>query len=225
MELSKPTLYIFISLYALEITLGVVGNVTTLIVLLFGKKCKNEIRLFLINLAVADLFMVILCLPFTLQNTITVEFTLPAFFCSAILFTQMLSVALSVFTNVSIGVERLLAVKYPFLHLRFTRCRRGLTLLAIWILSIAFSGTQLQISYVLTQNGTVYCDEKFPNLTADHVYAVCLLFILCILPSTSLMVLYGVISRHLWFRELPGAADDVRDKLQIKNSRKVLLCL
>lgn len=53
-------------LYIIIFILGVFGNVVVIVVILANKNMKSTVNLFLINLCVADLLVMIICMPPTL---------------------------------------------------------------------------------------------------------------------------------------------------------------
>ena len=59
---------IFYTIYVIAIILGAGGNIISIIVFTKGRRCNTDIRAFLINLALADLMMAIICLPFSFTS-------------------------------------------------------------------------------------------------------------------------------------------------------------
>ena len=220
MKLPQSTEYIFYTLYSLEIVLSVAGNVVVLFVLTFGQKCRNEIRPYLINLAIGDLMMAVFCLPATVEYVVTVVWKLPAFMCPFILFLQNTSVAASVYTNVAISIDRLMAVKYPFS--RRLRHHQIWALATVWIASVGFSAIELWVSKVeIINNGTYICREDWPDDTGEQSYTIACLLILILFPGILLLVLYSIISKHLWVSTLPGSEEDPRNVTKLRARRKV----
>lgn len=98
---------ILIALYSVTTLLSVAGNLLVLVVLSLGKHLKTELKVFLINLALADLAMASFCMPFTFTQVMLGRWVFGAIMCPLVLFMQVLSVAVSIFTNMAIGIDRL----------------------------------------------------------------------------------------------------------------------
>ena len=66
-----------ITLYSITSLLALIGNLAVIIVELFGSESAPNIRKYLINLAVSDIILGVLCVPFT--YTVSVFLTLAAY--------------------------------------------------------------------------------------------------------------------------------------------------
>ena len=64
LELPPESQITLITLYTLTTALALIGNVSVIIVLVFGHRSKTEIRKYLLNLAVSDICMATFCIPF-----------------------------------------------------------------------------------------------------------------------------------------------------------------
>lgn len=64
LELPPESQITLITLYTLTTTLALIGNVSVIIVLVFGHRSKTEIRKYLLNLAISDICMATFCIPF-----------------------------------------------------------------------------------------------------------------------------------------------------------------
>ena len=106
LELSNSAQIVLITLYTITILLSVVGNLLVIIVLVCGSRMKTELTVFLINLAVADLCMASFCMPFTFTQVMLGRWVFGALMCPLVLFMQVFSVAVSIFTNMAIGIDR-----------------------------------------------------------------------------------------------------------------------
>lgn len=63
--LSKPIQVFLICLYTVTSLLALGGNVTSIWVLMVGKRSSRELRIFLVNLALSDITMALFSIPFT----------------------------------------------------------------------------------------------------------------------------------------------------------------
>ena len=95
-----------IILYSVTTALSVCGNALVLVVLTCGNRSKTDLTKFLLNMAVADLFMACFCIPFSFTNTMLGHWIFGEAMCPIVLFIQVTSVAVSIFTNMAIGIDR-----------------------------------------------------------------------------------------------------------------------
>ena len=97
-----------ITLYSLTTALSVFGNILVILVLSCGNKCKTDLTKFLLNMDMADLLMACFCIPFNFTNTMLGHWIFGIRMCPIVLFIQTTSVAVSIFTNMTIGIDRLM---------------------------------------------------------------------------------------------------------------------
>ena len=95
-----------ITLYSLTSCLAIVGNITAIVVLTLGNRSRTDLSRYLVNLAVADLCMACFCIPFTFTKSMLDRWLFGSVMCPLVLFIQVLSVAVSIFTNTAIGIDR-----------------------------------------------------------------------------------------------------------------------
>ncbi|KAG8281536.1 hypothetical protein J6590_056918 [Homalodisca vitripennis] len=77
-----------ILLYSTIFLLAVVGNCLVILTLIFNQTMRTITNVFLLNLAVSDLLLGVLCMPFTLVGTILRDFVFGDFMCKLIPFLQ-----------------------------------------------------------------------------------------------------------------------------------------
>ncbi|XP_076440119.1 substance-K receptor-like [Babylonia areolata] len=214
-----------IVLYTLTTLLSISGNILVVLVFVRGRRCRTDIRPFLINLAVADLVMALFCMPFTFTFVMLRNWVFSKPMCPLVLFMQHLSVSASVFTNVAIGSDRFLVVMFP-LKSRVTTARARYVLGSIWLLAVGLSSVQLAVGRAQDgQDGVVRCDEVWEPEGARRIFTMFVLFITYIIPLTILAVTYSIVGVLLWRRSTPGNADHQRDLHQLQAKRKVVKML
>lgn len=224
--LSPTAERIFYVLYILAIVLGTSGNIISIIVFTNGRRCNTDIKGFLINLALADLMMAIICLPFSFLSALLKEWVFSAPMCPIILFIQMLSVTVSVYTNTAISIDRCLAIKYPLKLMQASRQHIRWTIAIIWVLSMCLSAVQLGVSRQVDADGISVCQEVWPTpkpggVNLRQLYTVAVLIITYVIPVLVIITMYGLVCTQLWFRTTPGVEDTARDARQLSCKRKV----
>nr|KAG5709682.1 hypothetical protein BaRGS_027707 [Batillaria attramentaria] len=214
-----------ILLYSLTTLLAISGNVLVVLVFTKGRRCRTDIRPFLINLAVADLIMALFCMPFSFSFVMLKTWVFSKPMCTIVLFMQHLSVSASVFTNMAIGSDRFLVVMFP-LRSRVTTVRAKYVIAVIWVCATALSSVQLAVGRAQEwpdgQGGVmIHCDEVWPSQGARRTFTMFVLFITYIIPLIILAVAYSIVGILLWRRTTPGNAHESRDLQQLQAKRKV----
>lgn len=77
-----------IPLYAVIFLLAVIGNSLVILTLVQNKRMRTITNVFLLNLAISDLFLGVLCMPFTLVGTLKRDFVFGEFMCKILPFLQ-----------------------------------------------------------------------------------------------------------------------------------------
>ncbi|KAI6182259.1 Orexin receptor type 2 [Aphelenchoides bicaudatus] len=111
-----PIEFVFVGVYLCLMLIGIVGNCLVVYVVLRNKAMWSSLNYWLVNLAVSDLLILILCLPATTATDITKTFWFGTAACKSILFAQNTSVYVSVLTLMCVSIERWRAVTNPLAH-------------------------------------------------------------------------------------------------------------
>ena len=106
LELPVASQVTLIMLYTLTALASLVGNAMVIFVLCCVRRNHSNLSRYLVNLAVADLTMVIFCIPFTFTETMLGHWIFGRTMCPLAQFMQVLSVGVSIFTNTAIGIDR-----------------------------------------------------------------------------------------------------------------------
>lgn len=229
-ELGAVVERIFYVIYILAIVLGASGNIISIIVFTNGRRCNTDIRGFLINLAIADLMMAVVCLPFSFTSALLRRWIFSAPMCPIILFTQMLSVTVSVYTNTAISIDRFMAIKYPLKLLRTSRRHVHWVVAVIWVVSACLCGVQLWVGRLVRgADDTMQCEEVWPQSESGvdfrKWYTLIVLIITYIIPVFFIMTMYGLVCVKLWLRTTPGVLNQGRDARQLSIKQKVNISL
>ena len=105
-KFSSTAIVLLVILYSVAIILSFAGNLTVIVVFFVGKRSKRDVNSFLINLAFADLLMACFCMPYTFTETMLAHWIFGKVMCPAVHFMQILSVSVSIGTNVVVGIDR-----------------------------------------------------------------------------------------------------------------------
>ena len=105
-ESENPIYYIRLACYVIIFIVGVIGNVLVCLVVCRERKMKNVTNYFIFNLAVSDLSVLLICIPFDSGEIVTGTFPYGAFMCRLIYPLQTLATTASVGTLVAISLNR-----------------------------------------------------------------------------------------------------------------------
>lgn len=92
--------------YVVIFIVGVVGNTLVCLVVCGERKMKNVTNYFIVNLAAADLSVLLICIPFDFGEQVTAKWPYGAFLCRLIYPLQTMASIASVFTLVAISLNR-----------------------------------------------------------------------------------------------------------------------
>ena len=106
LELPFVSQCILIALYACTTLLALTGNLLVIFVLFSENVSKTVLNRYLINLSVASLLMACFCIPFSFTNAMLGHWIFGTAMCPTALFMQVTSVAVSIFTDMAIGIDR-----------------------------------------------------------------------------------------------------------------------
>jgi cholecystokinin A receptor len=77
-----------IFLYSVIFLLAVIGNLLVILTLIQSRRMRTITNLFLLNLAVSDLFLGVFCMPFTLVGTLLRDFIFGELMCKLLPYLQ-----------------------------------------------------------------------------------------------------------------------------------------
>ncbi|XP_070849124.1 neuropeptide Y receptor Y2, like [Chaetodon trifascialis] len=187
---------VLILAYSTIIVLGVLGNSLVIYVIYRFKTLRTVTNFFIANLAVADLLVNTLCLPFTLVYTLQGEWKFGGTLCFLLPYAQGLAVHVSTVTLNVIALDRHRCIVY---HLE-TRMRKDVCFGVIaltWVLS-AVLASPLAIfreygSFTLEPGHSIQvCTEKWPGKNTDGtVYSISMLILQYFLPLSIISFAYA----------------------------------
>ncbi|XP_071190263.1 neuropeptide Y receptor Y2, like [Salvelinus alpinus] len=204
---------VLILAYSTIILLGVVGNSLVIYVVYRFKTLRTVTNFFIANLAVADLLVNTLCLPFTLVYTLLGEWKFGQVLCFLLPYAQGLAVHVSTVTLNVIALDRHRCIVY---HLE-TRMRKDVcfgVIAATWVLS-AVLASPLAIfreygTFNLAPGQSIQvCTEKWPGSSTDGtVYSISMLLLQYVLPLAVISFAYARIWSKLRSHMSPAGRND-----------------
>lgn len=131
---SAVTQATIVVMYTTVIIVSVTGNALVVFCILSTRRMRTPTNYFLLNLAVADVLMAVVCVPFTfVANVLMSRWPFGRALCPVVTYVQTVAVFLGAFTLVAVSVDRFRAVARPLRPRMSVRT----TCAAIWFLSLA----------------------------------------------------------------------------------------
>lgn len=131
-----PQQIIYTLLYSTISIAAIGGNGIVIYLIANFRHMRTVTNYFIMNLAVGDLLMAVLCIPFSFTSNLLIGFwPFGQVMCSMVSYAQAVSVFISAYTLVAISIDRYIAIVFP-LRPRLTR-KHALHLIAfIWLVAL-----------------------------------------------------------------------------------------
>ncbi|XP_074047018.1 gastrin/cholecystokinin type B receptor [Macrotis lagotis] len=189
-----------VTLYVVIFLLSVGGNMLIITVLGLSRRLRTVTNAFLLSLAVSDLLLAMICMPFTLLPNLMGTFIFGTVVCKTVTYLMGVSVSVSTLSLVAIALERYSAICRP-LQARVwqTRSHAVRVIVATWLVSGLLMLPYPVYSVVRPVNRRVLqCTHNWPSEEVRQAWSVLLLLFLFFVPGVVMAVAYGLISRELY---------------------------
>ena len=219
------------AVYLLALLVSLLGNTLTLAFVYNTRGKASVARLFVSNMAVADLLITVFNMPAMIKEIISgtdiaFEGWAGDAVCKLLYFFQDVSIYNSILTLVAITVDQFLAITMPLRRRVSYNAGRRLTAV-IWFSSALFATPLLYAnqSQDIYGNGKFYeCVEvwgsPFDQVDTSRNYTISLFIFLYAVPLVLMAVLYTCIINKIWKRKTPGNCSDVRRRAQERTKYK-----
>ncbi|XP_068686106.1 orexin receptor type 2-like [Montipora capricornis] len=183
-------------LYAVIFAVSVIGNVLVCIIVVRHRRMRTITNYFVLNLAVADLAVTCICIPFDIPvQENQYRWPYGAFLCRTIYPLQTMAMFASIFTLMAVSLNRFCAIVYPF-KTHMTKRQAKKIILGIWALS---SMLVIPYSFVLRlDEETMSCEEKWPDdVNYRKAYTLSLFLVQYVIPLSVIAIAYLRIAREM----------------------------
>ncbi|XP_048483406.1 dopamine D2-like receptor [Plutella xylostella] len=114
------------------------GNVLVIMSVVKERTLQTVTNYFIVSLAVADLLVAVVVMPFGVYYLVNGSWGLPAFMCDIYIAMDVTSSTSSIFNLVAISVDRYIAVTQPIKYAKHKNNRRvWFTIVLVWLVSAA----------------------------------------------------------------------------------------
>ena len=211
--------------YSIIFLLALGGNLMVILVVARKKYMQTAINIFFASLAISDLLIAVLCIPFTLVEVITIDWVLGSFMCKALNYVTSLAVVSSILAMMAIAVERHQAICHPLRSRVIQTPRRAVILLSfLWIMSMTVVSPFLFVLHIeikedpLTSSRYRFCRERWNTKNQQKHYTILLVLLLYVAPLVVMIGLYVQVVHKLWIRKPVAPTDSATRQHDLNSS-------
>lgn len=220
-------------MYIMYITITVAaigGNGIVCYIVLAFQRMRTVTNYFIVNLAVGDILMASLCIPFGFVSNLLLQYwPFGEIMCIVVSYAQAVSVFISAYTLIAISVDRYIAIIYP-LRPKMTKFQAKLIIVLVWFVALLTPLPTAILSKLILipswsnefNNTDKYtCIEVWDNNEQKYYYSMALMVLQYFFPLTVLIYTYTRIAIVVWGKRPPGEAENGRDRRMAASKRKV----
>ncbi|KAH9361438.1 hypothetical protein HPB48_003888 [Haemaphysalis longicornis] len=200
------------------------GNGIVCYIVVAYQRMRTVTNMFIMNLAIGDILMACLCIPFTfVSNLLLGYWPFGGVMCVLVTYAQCVTVFISAYTLIAISVDRYTAIVYP-LRPRMTKLRSKLIIALVWLVALVTPLPTALVTQLVPHpcaNHTFYCLEQWGRPEQTAYYSMALMILQYFFPLLVLIFTYTRIAVVVWGKETPGEAQDARDQRMAASKRKV----
>jgi hypothetical protein len=181
-------------IYAVLFIFGTTGNVILIIIITCNKDTRTVQNMYILNLAISDLFKLTVFLFEACANSISVTWLDGEFMCTFFPFCRRLSVGLSAYSLAVLSIRRYRVIANPF-HVLFssqpTWRSTAATICGVWIVAALFALPAAYSKYLCRESIILGFRTYYQHVVVFE------LFVSCVLPLCVIAFSYIMAARHL----------------------------
>ncbi|KAI2668276.1 alpha-1D adrenergic receptor-like protein [Labeo rohita] len=171
---------------AVFILVAIVGNILVILSVLCNKHLQTVTNFFIVNLAIADLLLSIIVLPFSASLEVLGCWVFGRVFCNIWAAVDVLCCTASILSLCIISIDRYIGVKYCLKYPTImTERKAGVILVVVWVSSMVIS-----IGPLLGWKEPPPSDESICRITEEPGYALFSSLFSFYLPLMVILVMY-----------------------------------
>lgn len=215
---------VFSVFYIIIFILGIFGNVLVVFVVGRNRQMHTVTNLFIANLALSDVLLCVLAVPFTPLYTFMNGWVFGNTLCHLVPYAQGVSVYISTLTLTSIAVDRFLVIIYPF-HPRMKIKMCMAIIISIWVIALLVTvpyGLYMQLQESLQLRYIFYCEENWPSEPFRKIFSSLTSILQFIMPFFVIAFCYICVSIKLndRARAKPGSKTSKREEADRERKRR-----
>ncbi|XP_034947531.1 prolactin-releasing peptide receptor-like [Chelonus insularis] len=211
--------FIICLFYLTFFVLGIFGNVLVCFVVARNSQMHTVTNLFITNLAVSDILLCILAVPFTPLYTFLGRWVFGESLCHLVPYAQGVSIYISTLTLTSIAVDRFLVIIYPFHPRMKIKCCLSV-IIGIWIVALFL--TLPYGIYMTLEEPNFYCEEHWPSQRFRVIFSLVTSILQFVVPFFVITFCYICVSIRLNDRakSKPGSKTSRREEADRERKRR-----
>ncbi|ESO98339.1 hypothetical protein LOTGIDRAFT_65232, partial [Lottia gigantea] len=221
---------ILILAYSILCVVSIFGNTLVCYVICKNKRLHTATNYFIANLAISDLLVTCVNVPFNIARNILDDWPFGIVLCQLVNFSLMTSVYVSTYTLTAIALDRHRVVLKPFTT-RMSKTAAAVILIAIWVVAVTLSlpygifNTVKEVKFFVSS--AQRCSSEFPEpkIFFEKYLTLATICLQYVLPLTLIGIAYGRIVRKLWARTHVGAVTHTQQISQAKAKKKSIKLL
>ncbi|KAJ8911952.1 hypothetical protein NQ315_012763 [Exocentrus adspersus] len=220
-------------LYAGMVIVATGGNLIVIWVILAHKRMRTVTNYFLLNLSLADIMVSIFNVIFNFVYMLNSHWPFGELYCKITQFIAVLSICASIFSLMSISIDRYMAIMTP-LKPRMGKRLTLLFALLTWILGVlvgipSILFFQTETDYLIDGSERIICYMKWPDgetgkineSLQEYIFNVAFLVLTYLVPILAMMYTYARIGIELWGSQSIGECTQ-RQMENIKSKRRIV---
>lgn len=217
-------------LYAFIFVVGIVGNVLVCYVVFRNRAMQTVTNYFITNLALSDILLCILAVPFTPLYTFLERWVFGSPLCHIVPYAQGCSVYISTLTLTAVAIDRFFVIVYPFQpRMKLSVCIY--IIVSIWVFALLVTLPYGLYMRIQEDAGDFFCEEDWPEPTSIKIiFSICTTMLQFAIPFLMITVCYVCVSIKLNDRAKlkPGSKTSKReeaDRDRKKRTNRMLIAM
>ncbi|XP_066244054.1 histamine H2 receptor [Saccopteryx leptura] len=157
---------------AVLIVITVAGNVVVCLAVGLSRRLRSLTNCFIVSLAITDLLLGLLVLPFSAYAQLSCEWVFSSAFCNVYTSLDVMLCTASILNLFTISLDRYCAITHPLRYpVLVTPVRVGISLVLIWVISITLSFLPIHLGWN-GRNETSGADGSVCKVQVNLVYGL-----------------------------------------------------
>ncbi|KAL5243366.1 hypothetical protein ACI65C_010776 [Semiaphis heraclei] len=226
-NLDKSTEILLIIMYLGLMIVGLSANLTVIYVVARRAQMHTSRNLYIVNLAVSDMTLCLVCMPFTLTSILRRQWSMGTVLCKLVPLLQGTNIMVSVGTITVIAIDRYWVIVRG--SAQNERRTVYVSIAIVWLLAILTTSPVAYYQVVEPfqfQHVVVYetCQEKWPSTDIKVAYNIAVVLIQAVLPATVLLVVHIRIAAYL-HAHTASQKDSRRAQRELQRNKRTTLLL